>query len=142
MKRFLLVFLFGGCFGGGGLNPCIDNDCVCPAGECAPVCDGALADCDVACNNSECTVDCDAIAICDVQGSGTVAVDCTDVGSCDVECSLSSSCEVECLDSDCDVTCPEADCTVRNCTLGVNCDVTCGLAGGIGVQQGADVVCQ
>mgnify|MGYP001053358411 CR=1 FL=1 len=39
----------------------------------------------------------------------------------------------------CDVTCP-ANCTVRNCTLGDDCTVLCGLTG-LATQSGANAVC-
>lgn len=143
MKRwwmFVLV-LFSACIPGADDNACIGNDCVCAVEECNATCDAALGDCDIACNNSDCNADCDGSVTCDIQGGNIVEADCSGVTQCDVECSAASSCTVDCTDASCDVTCPALGCIVQNCTQGATCNVACGF-GGVGVQQGADVVCQ
>ncbi|MCS6798057.1 MAG: hypothetical protein NZ898_05960 [Myxococcota bacterium] len=99
-------------------------NCVCAGGDSCDIHCGEVGECDTQCSGgSRCSVDCEGTR-----------------GDCDVECASAASCEVDCRSSSsCQVTCP-ARCTVRNCTLGSGCNVTCGLSG-VARQQGPDAVC-
>jgi hypothetical protein len=146
MKKYLVSFLLVlSCFGKAELNPCIGNDCFCPAQleVCEPACDDT-GDCNVFCGETTCNATCGDVGDCNVQsGTPPVSVLCGANDLCSVECSSSSSCEVSCGGAlDCNVSCSENNCIVKDCTQGDGCSVVCGLGGVIGVQQGVNVVCQ
>ena len=103
-----------------GTGTC-DPSCTCAGDTC--IC-GPDATCDMGCDSSTCTIECQAASDC--------ATDCGTSGTCTVDCVESAACNVTCPDSGmCTVKCPETGCTVNNCDmLGGNCVVQCGATTG------------